>query len=58
MDGFLLLVVLDVDDICEYGEELPEELWIGVYSCTVNGRAVVVTIVVLDNVVLLELIEN
>lgn len=58
MDGFLLLIVLNIDDICENGEQLAQELRIGIDSCAMDGWAVVITLILFDDVILFQLIQD
>ena len=58
MDWFPMQAVLNIHDIREDLEQLPQELRVGADGGSVDGRAVVVALVVLDEAELLELVDE
>ncbi len=58
MNGLFLLIVLNVDNVSENGKEFFQKLWVWVDSCTMNWRAVIVPLVMIDRVELFKLVDN
>lgn len=58
MDRFFLLIVFDVNDIGENGQEFFKKLWVWVYGCTMDWGAVIVTLVVFYGIEFFQLIDD